>query len=491
MTFNFPDQLRRAAAERGDHLAVTDTERSLTYRDLAERTTRLGHALLAESVAAGDRVAYLGRNAIEFYEFVFGSASIGSVAVPLNWRLTADEIAFLVSDSGSLLVVADEEFLPLVPEGLRTIVLGPEYDAWLAAAPTTPHDRVSGPDDVVLQSYTSGTTSMPKGVLVTNTNYGQTLSQTTTFGIDSDSVVLAVMPNYHVGGSVFAMYGVAVMGSLVVIRMFDAVELPRHIERYGVTHFNIAPTMGSMMVDALTEDSPSLDSLRGVVYGGAPITMKEHARLQKALGAPFVQAYGMTENPCVTVLPTEDHHGDLLRSVGRAVPGVEISIHDTVTGAELGVGEQGEVWIRSAGNTPGYWNRPEATDKLLVGDGWMRSGDGGRLDENGYLYLVDRVTDLIITGGENVYPAEVERVLIAHPEVREISVIGVPHDKWGEAVTAFVVTEESSTLTGEDLIAWSRDKIAGFRRPQTVHVITELPRNAAGKILRRELREKV
>jgi long-chain acyl-CoA synthetase len=296
------------------------------------------------------------------------------------------------------------------------------------------------------------------------------------------------MPNHHVGGSVFALFGLHALCSVVIVRAFDPVDLPQQIERYGVTHFNIAPTMGSMMVDAMTDDSPSLASLRAVVYGGAPITIKEHARISKATGAPFVQAYGMTENPCITVLRTEDHVEGLLASVGRPIPGVEVSVHDPVTGAELSAGETGEVWVRSAGNTPGYWKRPEATAELLVGDGWMCTGDGGRLDEKGYLFLLDRASDMIITGGENVYPAEVERVLITHPLVREVSVVGMPDPTWGDVVTAFVVLEDGAETTGPEIIEWSRGRIAGFRRPRVVHMLDALPRNAAGKILRRELR---
>jgi acyl-CoA synthetase (AMP-forming)/AMP-acid ligase II len=244
------------------------------------------------------------------------------------------------------------------------------------------------------------------------------------------------------------------------------------------------------MADELGENPPDLSSVRAVVYGGAPISIKEYERLSGMMGAPLVQMYGMTENSAITRLAGEDHVPALLRSVGRAVDGVEVEIRDPDSGRSLPAGESGEVWIRSVGNTVGYWKRPEATAKLFAGD-WMRSGDGGHLDEDGYLFLTDRISDLIITGGENVYPAEVERVLITHPDVREVAVIGVPHPKWGEAVTAFVALEAGASADGDAIVEWSRDRLPGFRRPQAVHVVAELPRNAAGKVLRRTLREDV
>lgn len=491
MPFNLADQLRRAAHERPDHLAITDTVTTRTYAELDSRCDQLANALVAAGVAAGDRVAYLGRNSLEFYEFVFGAAKIGAVSVPLNWRLTGDEIAFLLRDSESVLVVTDPEFERLLPSQVRSIAIGPAYQTWVAAAPTDPPGHRSHPGEAVVQAYTSGTTAMPKGVLITNANYGQTLSNSTALGIDAESVVLAVMPNYHIGGSVFAMFALYTLSTLVVIRAFDAAEMLGHIAKYGVTHFNIAPSMGAMMVDALAGDPPDLSSLVAVVYGGAPITMKQHARLQTALGAPFVQVYGMTENSCISMLDQHDHVGELLKSVGRPVPGVQVSIHDPDTGAELARGERGEVWIHSAGNTPGYWKRPEASARLLTAEGWMRTGDLGRLSADGYLFLVDRVSDLIITGGENVYPGEVERVLITHPAVREVCVLGTPHGTWGEAVSAFIVTEPGTTLTSDELLEWSRDKIAGFRRPRIVVFVDMLPRNAAGKVLRRQLRQDV
>lgn len=485
--FDIPALVARWARYRPDAPAFTDTVVTRSWREIDERTRLLAGALESRGVGPADRVGYLGRNGIEYYELQFALARLGAVMVPLNWRLTAEEIDYLVSDAEASVVVADEEFLDLVPYAASVILVGSEYESELRRARPAP-DRPSSLDDVIIHSYTSGTTSMPKGVLLTNRNVQQTLRHADAFDMREDTVVLAVMPNYHVGGSVFALFGLKLGGLCVVIRAFDAVDLPRRIEQYRVTHFNIAPTMGSMMADELGEDPPDLSSVRAVIYGGAPISIKEYERLSGFLGAPLVQMYGMTENSALSRLGGDEHVPALLHSVGRAVDGVEIQIRDPETKLPVGPDVGGEVWVRSVGNTAGYWRRPEATDAVFV-DGWMRTGDGGRLDENGYLFLTDRISDLIITGGENVYPAEVERVLITHPDVREISVVGVPHPTWGEAVTAFVVAEAGAQVDGTEIIEWSRGKLPGFRRPQTIHVIDELPRNAAGKVLRRVLRD--
>jgi long-chain acyl-CoA synthetase len=486
MDFDIPALIQRWARERPDRPAFTDTRVTRTWGALRDRTAGLAGALAARGIGAQTRVGYLGRNGIEYYELQFALAWLGAVMVPLNWRLTADEIAYLVEDSEAALVVTDPEFAGLLPAATPTIAVGDEYERAVASPPAAP--RPTRMDDVIIQSYTSGTTSLPKGVLLTSRNVEQTMRLTDPYGMDDDTVVLAVMPNYHVGGSVFALFGLKLGVLCVVIRAFDPVDLPHRLAEYRVTHFNIAPTMGSMMADELGETPPDLRSIRAVVYGGAPISIKEYERLSGMMGAPLVQMYGMTENSAITRLAGEDHVPALLRSVGRAVDGVEVEIRDPDTGRTLPAGESGEVWIRSVGNTVGYWKRPEATAKLFSGD-WMRSGDGGRLDENGYLFLTDRISDLIITGGENVYPAEVERVLITHPDVREVAVIGVPHPKWGEAVTAFVALEAGADADGDAIVEWSRDRLPGFRRPQSVHIVPELPRNAAGKVLRRTLRE--
>jgi acyl-CoA synthetase (AMP-forming)/AMP-acid ligase II len=387
-----------------------------------------------------------------------------------------------------VLLAVHPEFADRVPDGVRTVDVVADLPAW-RETPAEPRAHVSAPSDVVAQPYTSGTTSMPKGVLLTNANYGAILSVSPRLRMREGTTVLAVMPVFHIGGIVFSLYALHQGGTLIVRDAFHPAELPALVAEHAVTHITLVPAMVGMLVDAHPHGSPDLATLTAIVYGGAPITSKEYDRAVGALGVPLIQAYGMSECPAISSLAATDHHDEFLRSVGRAYDGVEIEIHDPDTGAELPPRRRGEVWIRSAGATSGYWNRPEATAALSPRPGWIRTGDVGMLDQNGYLFLTDRLTDLIITGGENVYPAEVERVLITHPEVHEVAVIGVPDDRWGEAVTAFVVRTADSRLTAGELDDWARDRIAGFRRPKHVVFLDELPRNAAGKVLRRVLRK--
>jgi long-chain acyl-CoA synthetase len=299
------------------------------------------------------------------------------------------------------------------------------------------------------------------------------------------------MPMYHVGGSVWVLFASYVGGRAVVmnIESFDPRELAGVIERERITHLNLAPVMITMLADLLAKEPFDISSIKVLVYGGQAITEKALIRVNRHVKVPLMQMYGMTETTGAgTRLLVEDHHGQRLRSAGRAVPGIEIAVFDVITNAQVPPNTTGEVRFRAGVCSPGYWKRSDATDELYV-DGWLRSGDVGHLDEDGFLYLTDRAKDMIITGGENVYPAEVETVLLEHDDVDEVAVVGVPHDKWGEAVTAFVVLTAGSTLTDADLAAWARTRIAGFRRPQNIYLIDNLPRNAAGKLLRRQLRE--
>jgi long-chain acyl-CoA synthetase len=489
VTHHLETLLRRAADQWPDSPALLDVDRRVTYGELLARASRIASGLAERGIGEGTRVGYLGRNAIEFYEVMYGVALVGGVTVPINWRLAPDEIAFLVDDSTAQLVVVDAEFAADLPPTTPRIVVGADVEEWIEASSGAVDPVTMDEDAHVLQSYTSGTTSMPKGVLFTNRSIAAVLEVGVRgLGIDHTSVLLAVMPNFHVGGSIFGLYALAVGCPLVVVRSFDPVDLPRQLERFEVTHFNIAPTMGSMLADAMGGTPVALPHLQVVNYGGAPITIKEYDRISTMLGAPLVQGYGMTENPTITRLLPHEHRGDLIRSVGRPYDGVEVTIRHPSGDRPAETGEAGEVWVRSATNTPGYWQRESDTRALFDDEGWMRTGDVGSLDDQGFLFLVDRVSDLIITGGENVYPAEVERVLITHPDVREVAVVGLPDALWGESVTAFVVLEDGRRLTGHEIIDWSRGRVAGFRRPRAVHVVPDLPRNANGKILRRSLR---
>jgi long-chain acyl-CoA synthetase len=489
--FNFPDLIRDRARERGGQTAISDDQRSFTYAELNSNSNRVAQGLLAAGTDKGDRVIHLGRNRLEFFDLIFGCAKAGAVLTPLNWRLTPDDIAALIADARATVVFVDEEFVDRVPDIYTKVVIEDSYSSWLAQQPDIDTGYSSGPEDVVVQSYTSGTTSLPKGVLLTNSNYEYALRNHQYIDMDESMITLAAMPMYHVGGSVWVLFASYVGGRAVVmnIESFDPRELAGVIERERITHLNLAPVMITMLADLLAKEPFDISSIKVLVYGGQAITEKALIRVNRHVKVPLMQMYGMTETTGAgTRLLVEDHHGQRLRSAGRAVPGIEIAVFDVITNAQVPPNTTGEVRFRAGVCSPGYWKRSDATDELYV-DGWLRSGDVGHLDEDGFLYLTDRAKDMIITGGENVYPAEVETVLLEHDDVDEVAVVGVPHDKWGEAVTAFVVLTAGSTLTDADLAAWARTRIAGFRRPQNIYLIDNLPRNAAGKLLRRQLRE--
>jgi long-chain acyl-CoA synthetase len=492
MTFTFAATLRAHARTIGNTVAVTDTETTWTWRDLDDRTHQVARALRRAGVRAGDRVAYLGRNRIEFFELVYGVAKAGAVCVPLNWRLTADESRLLIEDSGAVLVLAEPQFVAAVPDGTAVVTTGADYLAFVGRETTAdpglpdPH-----PDTVVLQSYTSGTTSTPKGALFTYRNLEHSMECGRAMGIGPGCVILAVLPVHHVGGSVFALYPTYFGGTLIVPGAFEPARAVALIERYRVTNLTMVPTVAVMLAELLERTGRNLSSLVSVVYGGAPMAPRELERVQRALAAPLVNVYGMTECPAISYLTADDHTPELVRraSIGRPFLGNEVSVRDPDTGRELADEEAGELCIRAAGCTAGYWRNEERTAQLRTTDGWMRTGDIARRDAAGYLFLVDRATDLIITGGENVYPAEVERVLARHEDVDQVAVIGVPDARWGEVIAAFVVRRPGSGLTGEQLVDWSRSLLPGFRRPRRVTLVPELPRTASGKISRRTLRE--
>jgi long-chain acyl-CoA synthetase len=483
------DVVRTHALRTPDKLAITDLAEYVTYAELDRRTNQVANALTAMGVEPGERIVYLGRNRLAFFELLFGIAKMGAVLAPLNWRLTAPEVHALVEDARARVVFVDPEFAGSVPRAVHVVPLDEHYRHWRDAAEPTDTGRRPAPDDVVVQSYTSGTTALPKGVMLTHRNYDHARRVGDLLGVTEHSVVMAAMPVFHVGGNVYGLFAACVGGTMVTTNTFQPHEITELIERYRVTTLNLAPTMIATLAQAQAERPRDLSSLESIIYGGQSISEKVLAQIRSVLTTPLIQCFGMTEcTGAVTALMPEDHVERHLQSTGRAFDWVELGIFDRESGRSLGPTEIGELRVRSRQCTPGYWNRPEATEALFDARGWLRTGDAGYLDDDGYLYLTDRIKDMIITGGENVYPAEIENVLVEHPEVAEVAVVGTPDEKWGEAVTAFVVTAPGATVTGEQLIDWSRPRIAGFKRPRRVEIVTELPRNAGGKVLRRELR---
>jgi long-chain acyl-CoA synthetase len=493
--------------ERPDRPALTAGERTITFAELDARSNQVAQALAGEGVGAGDRVAFLDKNSPEYFELLLGGGKLNAVDVAVNWRLAPPEVSYIVNDAQAKVFVVGEEFVPVldaIEDELTTVkkivVVGrherhQSYEEWADAKPAVDPGVVATGEDVAFQLYTSGTTGLPKGVMLTNSNLFSLLPVATDdWGFSEDSVNLVAMPLFHIGGSGYATVGMFAGCHTILMREVDPSGMLRLIVERRVTNAFAVPAVLQFMLTVPGVASMDFSSLRSIVYGASPISVEVLARSVATFGCDFVQAYGLTETTgaIVTLMP-EDHdptgpNAHRLRSAGRPIAGVELRIVSADTGEDAAQGEVGEIWARTGQNMKGYWNQPEETAKTITSDGWLKTGDAGYLDADGYLYIHDRVKDMIISGGENIYPAEVENVLMSHPAIADVAVIGVPDDRWGEAVKAIVVSAADSIATPEDIMGFSRERLAHFKCPSSVDFTDALPRNPSGKILKRELR---
>ncbi|MFC6882407.1 MULTISPECIES: long-chain-fatty-acid--CoA ligase [Actinomadura] len=495
MDYRVVSIVRDHARERGEAPAVTGDGRTVTYAELDARSSRAARALLAAGLGPGARVAYVGRNAPEYFDVLFGAAKIGAVAAPVNWRLTPAEITAIVADARAEVTVLDAEFAGLADDlPGRAVVTGPGYEAWLAAHPADDPGFTGEPDDIVVQLYTSGTTGVPKGVQLSNANFSVGERMARRWRLDGSAVSLVPMPLFHIGGTGWALAGLYAGCRQVLVRDIDPVALVDTFERERITNAFIVPAVLQFMCQVPGARDRDYSALRAITYGASPITSEVLRTALETFRAPLFQLYGMTETTgAIVQLDPEDHdpggsRAHLMRSAGRPYDWVEVRIADPAGEGDRGPGEVGEVLVRSAQNTPGYWARPAETAALLTGDGWLRTGDAGYLDADGYLFLTDRIKDMIVTGAENVYPIEVEEVLAAHPGIADVAVIGVPDERWGETVKAVVVARPDASPTEEEILAYARERLAGFKRPRSVDFVDALPRNPSGKILKKDLR---
>ena len=493
--FTLANLIRSHAAIRPDWPALTEGSSTRTFAELNRRSSQVAQAMLASGVELGDRVAVISRNCIAYFEVWLGASKIGAVLAGVNFRLAADEVASVMVDAEPRLILAGEDYVGLVPAGIKTVTFGQEYEAWLGAQSDEDPQLIS-PDDAVLQLYSSGTTGTPKGAVLTNANLSWTVRMgREVYRMSDRSVNLLTSPLFHVGG---AGYGLTTFGngghSVMALDLVPANVL-HLMEQHRVTHAFLVPTVIRLLLDALREYPTDLSCLEMIAYGGAPIDDATLLEALEAFGCSFLGVYGMTEAAgSVTALVPEDHdpggpRSRLLRSVGKSLPWHEVVVMDIATGLEVTPRTIGEIWVRSPQNMVGYWRQDNLNAVTLVAGGWLRTGDIGWQDEEGYIFVHDRLKDMIISGGENIYPAEVERVLVAHPGVTEVIAIGVPDPKWGETVKAVVVANPGVQVSEAELIAYARDHLAHYKCPTSVDFVTELPRNASGKILKRVVRE--
>jgi acyl-CoA synthetase (AMP-forming)/AMP-acid ligase II len=495
----------RHAALRPNKSAIVCEGREISYLRLHRESNRAARALLGAGVRRGDRVAFLGHESELFYGLALACAKAGAVFIPVNWRLTEPEIDHILRDSGAVILFAEPgllariaELRPLLPT-LRTVVeldesggQCPGLERWLGAASEDDLEPVARPDDPVFQIYTSGTTGLPKGAVIAHRSIYMLPGEIGDW-IDwhADDVSLISLPGFGIAGLGWFMDGFAAGATNVVMRMWVSEEAVRLIHDMSVTITFVAPAMLRMMLDEPMAKPGTFESLRKITYGGAPISIELLRESLEVFGCGFAQIYGSTETGrFVTCLPPAEHipGSPLLASAGRACPGNEIKIIDH-HGVRLSPGEVGQVCVRTPEPMVEYWNNPEATSQTLV-DGWVRMSDVGYLDENGYLFLGDRINDTIIAAGQNIYPAEVEKAISAHPAVADVGVVGVPDPLWGDAVQAFIVLRPGEHVTPRQLTVFLRDRIAGYKVPSRWQFIDALPRNPGGKVLRRVLRER-
>jgi long-chain acyl-CoA synthetase len=499
-------QLLPALERNADRVGFHDGDYHGTWAQHGDRVMRLADAMGRQlGVTKGDRFAVLAVNSHRYLELYHAGFLGAGIVNPLNLRLAPKELAFILNDSGTNVVFTDWLFAPLLEQAkpdldreVTVVKLGDgdfahdaDYEEVVAAGePRLPEEPEE--DDAVILMYTGGTTGLPKGVLLSQRAEMLNLYHVAiAIGLGDDRVYLHQTPMFH-AASMAALLGIPSGGGVsVFVPLFKPDEVLDTIEKYQVNQTVMVPTMIGMMLNHPDFKAERVASLKTLTYGASPMPGALLKRLFEVMpGLNISQGYGMTESSSVLTFLTEDDHrkgGDILRSAGRPMAGVVLSIQDA-DGTILPTGEQGEVCAKAGNFMDGYWNRPKETDEAFRG-GWYHSGDMGYLDKDGYLFLVDRLKDMIVTGGENVYSVEVENAIASHPSVEQVAVIGIPHDTWGEQVLAIVVLKPGATATEDDIIEHARGLIAGYKLPKAVEFRTEpIPLSGALKPLKRELR---
>jgi acyl-CoA synthetase (AMP-forming)/AMP-acid ligase II len=507
----FTATARRQAREIPDRAALITPARSWTYAELDAESNRVAQGLRALGIKTGDRVGCLTKHTADCLLLTFGAMKLGAVCAPFNWRLTAPELDHLFTQNEIRVLLTDPAFMPTLEKvnrtGVKLTLLTEDADSvasfakWRRAYEPTDTGYEPAPDDTALQLSSSGTTGLPKSVELTHRNLLTLCHEGPAYvGLHGGHVQLNALPNYHIAGIGNVLIIFYISGTSVLYPEFDPAQMIAAIARHRVTHMFLVPAMILFMLQVPGIDKADFSTLQGITYGGSPISEKVLRDALKVFRCDFYQLYGLTETTgMITCLAAKDHDPDgprahLLRSAGQPANGASVRVVDVATGRDVEDGDVGEIWIRSIQNMKSYFRNPKATAEVFpLGrdeqGGWFRTGDAGYL-RDGYVYIHDRVKDMVISGGENIYPAEVENALAAHPAVAEVAVFGVPDDTWGEAVKACVVLRRDIQASEADLIAFAQERLARFKCPKSIDFVESLPRNPTGKLLKRVLREK-
>jgi acyl-CoA synthetase (AMP-forming)/AMP-acid ligase II len=505
------DRLAYWATENPEGEAITYGPRTFTWAQWDDRVRRAAGGLQALGIGRGDIVSFLDKNHPACVEISMAAGSLGAANAIVNWRSSGDEVDYAVNDCGAKVLFVGSELMPMVNkirEQLTTVETvievtpdgadGDAYEAWLASStPTSRPDDVS-PDDVCLVMYSSGTTGRPKGVMLSHANMVQhTINAHDGWEFMPGDKSMVAMPLFHVGGSSYVLFGIHDGVTSVMTRDPDGASLAGAIMN-GANRTFLVPAVLAQVLQAGPDAVKLFGALKTYTYGAAPMPPPLlRAAMEAWPDTDFIQVYGLTEVAGVaTHLMPEEHrtaissgHPERLVSAGRPIPGVEVRIVDPGTLADLSVGEHGEIWLKTKQLMKGFLGKPEETAAVITDDGWFRTGDMGKVDGEGFVFVEDRLKDMIISGGENIYSPEVERVLSEHPAVMECAIIGVPDDTWGETVKAVVALKPDTTATEDEIIEYCREHLAHFKCPKSVDILEALPRNPTGKILKKDLRK--
>ncbi|HYC00812.1 MAG TPA: long-chain-fatty-acid--CoA ligase [Candidatus Limnocylindrales bacterium] len=505
------DYLDYHARRRPQADFAVDAHQRITYGEARERANRLANALIAADLRAGDRIAFLSKNSADYPLVFLGCSKAGVVPVPLNYRLAGPELAYIIGDAGARLLLASAEYVGLLDEIRPELITveryvaidAPEAAGWedfrsmVASGSAAEPERWIDEESDVYQMYTSGTTGRPKGAILTHRAVTAQMAQIeAVFPMTRGERFLVVAPMYHAAAAATSFKALSAGAAMNIHADFSPDAVIDALSSQGITRVTLVPAMiQACLLTVPDVAARDYGSLKVITYGASPIAEQVLRRAMEVFGCDFAQGYGMTETTAVlTYLEPDDHRRalaekpELLLSAGRPIPGTHVRIVDE-NEEEVPRGTIGEIVARGPQMMRGYWNLPEASAETLK-DGWLHTGDAGVMDEEGFVYLQDRLKDMIVSGGENVYPREVENVLFEHPAVADAAVLGVPDQKWGEAVKAVVVLRSGATATAEELVEFCRGRLAGYKRPRSVDFVETLPRNPSGKVLKRELREK-